>query len=94
MAALFPQDPQAIENTVNIAMACNVTLTLGKNYLPAFPIPESFDEASYFRHVSEEGLEARLKFLQEQLPEGEVLLVEGHVRDTAGRPIPGATIDI
>ncbi|SNT11413.1 dioxygenase [Tropicimonas sediminicola] len=26
--------------------------------------------------------------------EGEVLLVEGHVRDTAGNPLPGATIDI
>jgi DNA polymerase-3 subunit alpha len=73
MVELFSDIPQAIENTVNIAMACNVTLTLGKNYLPAFPIPEGFDEDSYFRHVSEQGLEARLKFIQEQLPEGKVL---------------------
>ncbi len=73
MVELFRDIPQAIQNTVNIAMACNVTLTLGKNYLPAFPIPEGFDEASYFRHVSQQGLEARLKFLQEQLPQGEVL---------------------
>ena len=73
MVELFSDIPQSIENTVNIAMACNVTLTLGENYLPAFPIPDGFDEASYFRHVSEEGLEARLEFLQEQLPQGEVL---------------------
>ncbi|MDJ0834764.1 MAG: DNA polymerase III subunit alpha [Gammaproteobacteria bacterium] len=73
MINLFKDIPQAIENTVNIATACNVTLSLGKNYLPAFPIPEGFTEDSYFRHVSEQGLEARLAFLQEQLAEGEVL---------------------
>lgn len=73
MVELFKDIPQAIENTVRIAQACNVRLTLGENYLPEFPIPEGFDEDSYFRHVSEEGLEQRLKFLQEQLPEGEVL---------------------
>ena len=56
MINLFKDIPQAIENTVNIAMACNVTLTLGKNYLPAFPIPEGHTEDSYFRHVSEQGL--------------------------------------
>ncbi len=73
MINLFKDIPQAIENTVNIAMSCNVTLKLGKNYLPEFPIPEGFTKDSYFRSVSEQGLEARLKFLQEQLPEGEVL---------------------
>jgi DNA polymerase-3 subunit alpha len=73
MIDLFKDIPQAIENTVNIAMACNVNLTLGKNYLPAFPIPEGFTEDTYFRSVSEQGLEARLQFIQEQLPEGETL---------------------
>jgi DNA polymerase III subunit alpha len=73
MVELFRDIPEAIENTVNIAMACNVRLTLGKNYLPAFPIPDEHTEDSYFRKVSEEGLEKRLQFLQEQLPEGEVL---------------------
>ncbi len=73
MIELFKDIPQAIENTVNIAKACNVTLKLGKNYLPEFPIPEGFTTDSYFRSVSEKGLEERLKFLQEQLPDGEVL---------------------
>ena len=73
MIELFRDIPQAIENSVHIAQACNVQLTLGKNYLPAFPIPEGHTEDSYFRKVSEEGLEQRLQFLQEQLPEGEVL---------------------
>lgn len=73
MVELFSDIPQAIDNTVAIAQACNVTLTLGKNYLPAFPIPDGYDEDSYFRKVSEDGLELRLKFLQEQMPEGETL---------------------
>ncbi|MBT3202742.1 MAG: DNA polymerase III subunit alpha [Gammaproteobacteria bacterium] len=73
MIDLFKDIPQAIENTVNIATSCNVTLKLGKNYLPEFPIPEGFTTDSYFRSVSEEGLEARMKFLQEQLPDGEML---------------------
>jgi len=73
MINLFKDIPQAIENTVNIARSCNVTLELGKNYLPAFPIPEGFTEDSYFRSVSEEGLETRMQFLQEQLPAGKTL---------------------
>lgn len=73
MINLFKNIPQAIENTVNIAQSCSVTLELGKNYLPEFPIPENFTTDSYFRSVSEQGLEARLQFIQEQLLEGETL---------------------
>ena len=73
MIELFKDIPEAIENTVQIAKACNVRLTLGENYLPAFPIPEHHTEASFFREESEKGLEERMTFLQEQLPEGEIL---------------------
>ena len=61
MIELFKDIPAAIENTLEIAKRCNTTLTLGKNYLPEFPIPEGMTEAEYFCKVSEEGLEARLK---------------------------------
>ena len=61
MIELFKDIPAAIENTLEIAKRCNTTLTLGKNYLPEFPIPEGMTEAEYFCQVSEEGLEARLK---------------------------------
>ncbi len=67
MLALFEDIPEAIKNTVNIARACNVRLKLGDNYLPDYPVPEGYDVNSYFRHVSEQGLEQRLEFLQEQL---------------------------
>jgi len=73
MIELFEDIPQAIENTVNIALSCNVKLELGKNYLPEFPIPEGHTTDSYFRRVSEQGLEQRLQFIQEQMPEGETL---------------------
>ncbi len=63
MAELFADIPSAISNTVEIAKRCNVSLTLGKNYLPQFPIPEGMTEAEYFCKVSGEGLEERLDFL-------------------------------
>jgi DNA polymerase-3 subunit alpha len=71
MAELFADIPSAISNTVEIAKRCNVSLTLGKNYLPQFPIPEGLTEAEYFCQVSEKGLEERLDFLYgEQFPRG------------------------
>lgn len=63
MAELFADIPSAIANTLEIAKRCNVSLTLGKNYLPQFPIPAGMTEAEYFCKVSEEGLEQRLDFL-------------------------------
>ncbi len=63
MQALFSDIPEAIENTLLIAQRCNVNLTLGKNFLPAFPIPEGMTVAAYFTQQSREGLERRLKFL-------------------------------
>jgi DNA polymerase-3 subunit alpha len=63
MIELFSDLPSAIENTLEIAKRCNVTLSLGKNYLPEFPIPEGMTEAEYFCQVSEEGLEKRLQEL-------------------------------
>ncbi len=70
MLALFADIPEAIENTVNIAKACNVRLHLGENFLPDYPVPQGYDINSFFRHVSEQGLEKRLEFLQEQCAEG------------------------
>jgi DNA polymerase-3 subunit alpha len=63
MAALFADIPEALENSVEIAKRCNVELTLGKNFLPDFPIPAGMTEADYFRAESRQGLEARLDTL-------------------------------
>ena len=67
MEALFADVPSAVANTLEIAKRCSLTLVLGKPQLPNFPIPPvngvvmSVDD--YFRHVSHEGLEGRLKHL-------------------------------
>ena len=44
MIELFKDLPEAIENTVEIAKRCSVSLTLGKPVLPKFPIPEGMTE--------------------------------------------------
>jgi DNA polymerase-3 subunit alpha len=64
MAELFSDIPEALENTWLIAQRCNLELTLGKNFLPDFPIPDpNLTPDAYFRQCSEQGLEARLQKL-------------------------------
>ncbi len=67
MAELFADIPSAVANTLEIARRCNLTLVLGKPQLPNFPIPpvdgRIMSVEEYFRHVSYEGLEGRLKHL-------------------------------
>ena len=60
MQALFSDLPEAIQNTVAIAQQCNLTLTLGENYLPAFPIPGGMTIDEYLRAEAAKGLEKRL----------------------------------
>ncbi len=67
MQALFADVPSALANTLEIAQRCNLTLVLGKPQLPNFPIPpvngQVLSVEAYFRHVSLEGLEERLRHL-------------------------------
>ncbi len=64
MAALFADLPAAIDNTVEIARRCNLSLVLGKPQLPDFPTPEvdgrRMEPQEYFRYASHEGLKERL----------------------------------
>ena len=63
MTALFSDIPSAIENSYHIAKRCNVTLQLGKYFLPDYPIPEGHTIDTYFAHLSKQGLEERLNVL-------------------------------
>ncbi|WP_035056751.1 DNA polymerase III subunit alpha [Andreprevotia chitinilytica] len=63
MAALFADVPTALENSVHIAERCNVSVTLGKNYLPDFPTPDGMTLDDYLVHLAKEGLEQRLALL-------------------------------
>ena len=60
MTALFADIPQVIDNTLRLATRCNVTLTLGINVLPEFPVPEGETIESFFRAESKRGLDRRL----------------------------------
>ena len=61
MAELFADLPEALENSVEIAQRCNLTLELGKNYLPAFPVPEGHTVESFLKSEAERGLKLRLE---------------------------------
>ena len=67
MEALFQDLPTALENAVEIAKRCSVTLTLDQPQLPNFPTPiengEPIPMEAYFRQQSIEGLEERLQLL-------------------------------
>ncbi|WP_338809328.1 DNA polymerase III subunit alpha [Neisseria leonii] len=60
MAERFADIPEALQNTVEIAKRCNLTLTLGKNFLPLFPTPEGMGLDDYLRQLANEGLQERM----------------------------------
>src|SRR5512135_2891106 len=60
MAALFADLPEALQNSVEIAKRCNLTLKLGKPHLPDFPTPNSESLDEFLRLESERGLAARM----------------------------------
>lgn len=61
MEELFSDLPEALANTVEIAKRCNVTLNLGKNFLPQFPIPSNTTIEKYLADQSNHGLTKRLQ---------------------------------
>ena len=63
MADLFGDIPEALENSVEIAKRCNLTVELGKSKLPLFPIPDGMDENAYLIERAEDGLAQRMKEL-------------------------------
>jgi DNA polymerase III subunit alpha len=63
MAVLFADIPEALANSVEIAKRCNLTLTLGKNYLPQFPTPNNESLEEFLVTQAHEGLEKRLQML-------------------------------
>ena len=63
MAELFSDLPEALENTVEIAKRCNLSLDLGHNVLPDFPVPDGMSMDEFFRIESAKGLERRLDTL-------------------------------
>ncbi|UJF18888.1 DNA polymerase III subunit alpha [Vibrio sp. SS-MA-C1-2] len=62
MVDLFSDIPEALENSVEIAKRCNVTVRLYEYFLPNFPT-EGLETGEFLVKKSEEGLEVRLEAL-------------------------------
>jgi len=63
MAALFADLPEALQNSVEIARRCNLSLTLGKPHLPDFPTPNGASLEDYLREQALLGLRQRMALL-------------------------------
>ncbi len=63
MAALFVDIPEALQNSVEIAKRCSLTMALGKSMLPQFPTPDGLSLDDFLRQRADEGLTARMAVL-------------------------------
>jgi len=72
MAERFADLPEVLDNTVELAKRCNLELSFGTYYLPAFPVPAKETLESWIGNQSREGLEQRL---------AESGVAEGHMRE-------------
>ncbi len=59
MAALFPEVPEAVENTNKIAARCHVGFKFGDTKLPFFQVPNDQDHFEFFRDMCYNGMVKR-----------------------------------
>ena len=59
MRRLFPNQPEALENTQKIADRCQVEFEFNHYHLPEYKAPDGSDSLSYFRRLCEEGFRER-----------------------------------
>ena len=59
LKALFPNLPEAFENTAKIAQRCNLEFTFHEYHLPSFPVPEGYTNEGYFRELCMKGFRER-----------------------------------
>jgi DNA polymerase-3 subunit alpha len=60
MQVLFADLPEAIENSIQIARRCTLSLKFGENHLPQFPVPATYNTDSWLREQAQIGLDQRL----------------------------------
>ena len=59
MTELFADIPEALENTVEIARRCSVSINLGQPFLPDYPVPDGETIEAFLSRLSFEGLQQR-----------------------------------
>jgi len=79
MQARFPDLPEALANTVEVAGRCNLGLQFGRHHAPVYPVPGGETPESMLRRLCEEGLERRCgkatKAIRDQL-EHELAIIQ------------------
>ncbi len=70
MAALFADIPEALENSVEIARRCSLTLKLGQARLPQYPVPAGLTTEQFLRTEAVAGLEGRFVKRAQPIPPG------------------------
>lgn len=103
MRRLFPDQPQALTNTLRIAEMVDFQMALGDMILPHYDVPEGHTYDTYFEHCCWEGAKRRYPNMNEEqrkriVYEMEVIKVKGYsayflivadfVRYAHGRGIP------
>jgi DNA polymerase-3 subunit alpha len=69
MAALFPDDVEALANTVRIAEMVDIKLPLGELQLPAFEVPAGTTPDEHLRRMAETGVRAKYGEITTELRE-------------------------
>ncbi|QQY07420.1 MAG: DNA polymerase III subunit alpha [Candidatus Xiphinematobacter sp.] len=59
MRGLFPNLPQAADNTLHVAERCSLDLEFGEPKYPAYQVPDGITRETYLRGLCKEGLERR-----------------------------------
>ncbi len=67
MQKLFPDVPEAIENTVKIAEACNVEIELGKWHMPIFDVPDGKTASEYLTELTYKGMKHRYSEVTDEI---------------------------
>jgi DNA polymerase-3 subunit alpha len=78
MGRLFPDSPEVLQRTMEIAERCNLKLNKVDNPFPVFAVPEGHTIDSYFEQVCREGFKKRMETAVRQLELRGVLRTAAH----------------
>jgi len=67
MSALFPQYPDALENTLKVSEETNIQIELGKWHFPNYEIPEDFSAPDYLRKLTTDRLKNKYQSLTPEI---------------------------
>ncbi len=69
MADLFPNCPEAIDNTLRVADLCNVELDFSKRHSPVYKLPKGREEDEYLRGLVYDGAMERYEKITNEVSE-------------------------